>query len=80
MLHIIMDSSMNDSQSEPVNTPPVKKTISLVNIPITDDNAALNVLVGFMGIAQKRGAFDMQESSKIWECVKRFTGETSSDK
>uniref|UniRef100_A0A6C0J133 Uncharacterized protein n=1 Tax=viral metagenome TaxID=1070528 RepID=A0A6C0J133_9ZZZZ len=75
-----MDSSMNDSQSEPVNTPPVKKTISLVNIPITDDNAALNVLVGFMGIAQKRGAFDMQESSKIWECVKRFTGETSSDK
>jgi len=71
---------MNDSQSEPVNTPPVKKTISLVNIPITDDNAALNVLVGFMGIAQKRGAFDMQESSKIWECVKRFTGETSSDK
>jgi len=69
---------MNDSQSEPVNPPPVKKTISLVNIPITDDNAALNVLVGFMGIAQKRGAFDMQESSKIWECVKRFTGETSS--
>lgn len=74
-----MDSSMNDSQSEPVNTPPGKKTISLVNIPITDDNAALNVLVGFMGIAQKRGAFDMQESSKIWECVKRFTGEASND-
>lgn len=71
---------MNDSQSEPVTLPPVKKTISLVNIPITDDNAALNVLVGFMGIAQKRGAFDMQESSKIWECVKRFTGEQSSDK
>ena len=41
-----MDSSMNDSQSEPVNTPPGKKTIALVNIPITDDNAALNVLVG----------------------------------
>lgn len=80
MLNIIMDSSMNDSQSEPVTLPPVKKTISLVNIPITDDNAALNVLVGFMGIAQKRGAFDMQESSKIWECVKRFTGEQSSDK
>lgn len=75
-----MDSSMNDSQSEPVNTPPDKKTIALVNIPITDDNAALNVLVGFIGVAQKRGAFDMQESSKIWECVKRFTGEPSSDK
>lgn len=74
-----MDSSMNDSQSEPVNTPPGKKTIALVNIPITDDNAALNVLVGFMGVAQKRGAFDMQESSKIWECVKRFTGEPSNE-
>tara|TARA_B110000879_G_C11183375_1_gene519784 strand:+ start:11097 stop:11318 length:222 start_codon:yes stop_codon:yes gene_type:complete len=66
-----MDSQPTDSTTEPVNTP--KKTISLVTIPITDDNAALNVLVGFVGIAQKRGAFDMQESSKIWECVKRFT-------
>jgi hypothetical protein len=73
-----MDPSMNDSSSEPVNGDG-KKTISLVNIPITDDNAALNVLVGFVGVAQKRGAFDMQESSKIWECVKRFT-ESSSDK
>lgn len=70
---------MNDSQSDPVNTPPGKKQVSLVNIPVTDDNVALNVLVGFVGVAQKRGAFDMQESSKIWECVKRFTGETSND-
>jgi len=47
--------------------------ISLVSIPVTDDNAALNILVGFIGVAQKRGAFNIQESAKLWECIQRFT-------
>ena len=44
----------------------------LTEIPINDDNAALNVMVGFLDTAQKRGAFSLDESAKIWECVKRF--------
>ena len=44
----------------------------LTEIPITDDNAALNVMVGFLDTAQKRGAFSLDESAKVWECVKRF--------
>jgi hypothetical protein len=46
--------------------------VKLVDIPITDDNVALNVLVQFLHLAQKRGAFAMDESAKIWECVKVF--------
>ena len=29
-------------------------------------------MVGFLNIAQKRGAFNLKESSKIWECIKIF--------
>jgi hypothetical protein len=44
----------------------------LTEIQITDDNSALNVMVGFLDTAQKRGAFSLDESAKVWECVKRF--------
>ena len=44
----------------------------LVDIPVKDENAALNLLVGFVFLAHKRGVFSLEESSKIWECVKKF--------
>jgi hypothetical protein len=47
--------------------------VPLVSIQVTDDNTALNLLVGFIGVAQKRGAFNVQESAKLWECIQRFT-------
>jgi hypothetical protein len=46
--------------------------IQLVNTPITDETSALNVLVGFIALAQKRGTFNIQESAKIWDCIKQF--------
>jgi len=50
----------------------------LTEIPINHDNAALNVMVGFLDTAQKRGAFSLDESAKIWECVKRFIQKSDS--
>ena len=44
----------------------------LVDIEITDENIALNVLVSFINLAHKRGAFGIDESAKIWECIKIF--------
>ena len=46
--------------------------INLADIKITDQNMALNMLVGFLNIAQRRGAFGMDESAKVWEAVKWF--------
>ena len=43
-----------------------------VYIDVTDENVALNVLVSFLNLAQKRGAFSIDEAAKIWECVKKF--------
>ena len=46
--------------------------VRLVDIPITDENSALNVMANFLSLAQKRGTFTFEESAKIWECLKRF--------
>lgn len=46
--------------------------INLLDINITDENTALNVLVGFLGIAQRRGVFAINESAKIHECIQKF--------
>ncbi len=49
-----------------------EKEVQLTDIEITNENMALNVLVSFVSLAQKRGAFSLAESAKIWECVKAF--------
>ena len=49
------------------------KQISLIDVDITDENVALNVIIGYLGVAQKRGTFAINESAKIYECVKKFT-------
>jgi hypothetical protein len=51
---------------------PEQKEIRLVDIPINDENVALNVMVGFLNIAHKRGVFTIDESAKIWECISKF--------
>ena len=44
----------------------------LTDISIVDENTALNVMVNFLSVAHKRGAFGIDESAKIWECIKMF--------
>lgn len=56
-----------EPQQEPQSVQP-----SITDINITDENTALNVMVSFLHLAQKRGAFNLQESAKVWDCVKLF--------
>jgi len=44
----------------------------LVDIPVNNQNEALQLIVTFLNLAQKRGAFTLDESAKLWECVKMF--------
>ena len=46
--------------------------IRLIDVPITDENIALNVIVSFLNVAQKRGTFSIAESAKIFECIQQF--------
>jgi hypothetical protein len=49
-----------------------KTQINLLEVPINNENDALNVMVNFLGLAQKRGAFAINESAKIYECIQQF--------
>ncbi len=52
--------------------PGEKKQMRLVDIAVTNQNEALQLIVTFLNLAQKRGAFTLDESAKVWECVKNF--------
>jgi len=58
----------NNLQDEAQKT----REIRLVDVEVTDENVALNLLVSFITLAHKRGAFGIDEASKIWECIKVF--------
>jgi hypothetical protein len=62
-----------DKKTTPSNLP------RLTEIPIDNDNVALNVMVGFLDAAQKRGAYSLDESAKIWECIRRFIQKTDTE-
>ncbi len=46
----------------------------LVDLEVTNENVALNIMVSFLNLAHKRGVFQLDESAKIWECVNKFKG------
>jgi len=63
-----MDNKTEVPEVKPDNVPEKQ----LVDLPVNDENSALNLLVGFVFLAHKRGVFTLEESAKIWECVKKF--------
>ena len=56
------------TDEKPQQTQPPK----LTEINVTNENEALNLMVSFLHMAQKRGAFNLEESAKIWDCVQLF--------
>jgi hypothetical protein len=66
-----MNIEENIVLSENVQVPP-QKEVRLVDVQISDENIALNVMVSFLTLAHKRGSFSIDESAKIWECIKMF--------
>lgn len=67
-----MNIEENIVLSENVQVPPPQKEVRLVDVQISDENTALNVMVSFLTLAHKRGSFSIDESAKIWECIKMF--------
>ena len=69
-----MNSSNSEASVVLSENPPVsqQKEVRLVDVAITDENTALNVMVSFLSLAHKRGVFGIDESAKIWECIKMF--------
>ena len=49
-----------------------KKQVRLVDVAVNTQQDALQLVVTFLNLAQKRGAFTLDESAKIWDCIKMF--------
>jgi hypothetical protein len=60
------------TENPSVPAPVPQKEVRLVDVPIADENTALNVMVSFLTLAHKRGVFGIDESAKIWECIRMF--------
>ena len=60
-------------QEQQQQQPQQGQQVNLLELPVTNENEALNVMVNFLHLAQKRGCFAISESAKIFECVKVFT-------
>ena len=54
-------------------SPQQGQQVNLLELPVTNENEALNVMVNFLHLAQRRGCFAIAESAKVFECVKIFT-------
>uniref|UniRef100_A0A6C0CPE7 Uncharacterized protein n=1 Tax=viral metagenome TaxID=1070528 RepID=A0A6C0CPE7_9ZZZZ len=52
---------------------PQQQQVKLVDVPVNNENTALNVMVQFLNLAQRRGAYSIDEAAKIYECFKVFT-------
>ena len=61
-----------ETENNLATTPVTKPELKLTEVEITNEVIALNVLVSFLNLAQRRGSFTIDESAKIWECVKKF--------
>jgi len=59
-------------QQQPVQQQQAQQQSLDLNEPIANENDALNMLVSFVNIAQRRGVYNVQESAKIWECIQMF--------
>ncbi len=46
--------------------------IPISEVPITNQNEALQMIVYFINLAQKRGSYSLDEAAKIYECIKIF--------
>ena len=67
-----MESPAPSNPPAPTPVAEKKPETRLTDIEVKNEIAALNLMVQFLGLAQKRGAYTIDEAAKIWECVKMF--------
>ncbi len=49
-----------------------QQQVSLMNVPVNSETDALNLMAGFLQVAQRRGAYTLAEASKIMEAINKF--------
>lgn len=49
-----------------------EQQVDILSVPINDQNTALQIMVAFLNVAQRRSAFSIEESARIWDAMKFF--------
>ena len=66
------------AQQEAANSTAAQENqVNVLDVDVKDENTALNIMVTFLNAAQRRGAYSMPESAKLWECIKVFQRDQS---
>ena len=63
------NTKVQSTEAAPQQSAPEQEKKRVSDIHVPDQNAALNVMVGFLNVAQQRGVYSVEESAKIWECM-----------
>ena len=61
--------------ASPNATPAAGTQTNLTQVKVDSQNTAFNLIVSFVGVAQRRGAFALDEAAKIFECIQMFKGD-----
>lgn len=62
----------NQSSNPPSQQQAQQQQVKLTELKVNSENDALNYMVGFLELAQRRGVFTLEEAAKINECVAKF--------
>lgn len=65
----IIDSEKKPKPTEP---PSQEEQVNLMELKVESETDALNLMAGFLQIAQRRGAYSLAEAAKIMEGINRF--------
>ena len=68
-------STPQQSTPQPTQEAPQQQQqqqVKLADLKVNTENDALNYMVGFLELAQRRGVFTLEEAAKINECVAKF--------
>ena len=56
-----------------------QQQVKLSDLKVNTENDALNYMVGFLELAQRRGVYTLEEAAKINECVAKFRRPAQTD-
>ena len=51
---------------------PSQQKVLIKDVQITNDSIAINLMAFMLEVAHRRGAFTLEEASKIHECIKQL--------
>jgi hypothetical protein len=65
----MLSSSSAENNTTPPQQPPPP---SILSLPVETHADALNIMITFLRIANKRGSYTLEESAKIHTCIQMF--------